>query len=700
MGDYAEEYATAASVGIGLAAGFAGVDIVMDVRDLSHSISNWKWSWSHVGKTALNAVGVVPVIGMVKNLKYLDDVAGVAKNADEGVVALKRGMPQQLVPNLANVSPSRVPGICFAAGTPVLVTEGAEDPVVCTAAVTAPKESRLDKVLACATLVVGLGGWYADERRTRRKRKQWEIGMDRFDEQDAEDDFMEGFAEDDSAGDLGSDAFLEDLGEEAASRRWHEGSDDNAWFAADPSDQGGGTAVVKCERATAVRARSYQTEVRLPKRQIATPAADVGRSRRPAGAKAAGNRWGRWWLAFCVLLACTLVGKAFFSPTVSVPVEDRSTSTTSSPQASRSIENIRVGQRVVAENPDPGSSARTADLVVDPATWRLLRLRAEDCWADGTLDVIEIQTLQPPQWIEEHQAQPGSLVPLPLDLLEMGLPETLQAEVLANEPCPAIESGLGCVVLTTVNHLNPDLYELTLADEEGREATVRPTGLHKFYSADRGRWVNTEEIGEGERLRGKDGWLRVVESRRVAGVHRVYNMTVAGEHVFHVSSLGLLSHNNNPCARPAPTGSFGGVVANNAQEAAFLQNAAGTFGGSSVSSSGRRFSGNIVIQRSDIPFSVENVRRMASGNTPFVRNRLGEWEKVNLHHVGRQDGKLIEVFSSHNAYNPTTGGPLHIPGPGSPIRDATFTSDYWKQRLQDAIDAGHVSERVRRQAGL
>jgi hypothetical protein len=77
------------------------------------------------------------------------------------------------------------------------------------------------------------------------------------------------------------------------------------------------------------------------------------------------------------------------------------------------IENIRVGQRVIAHNPDGASSARTAQLKVDPSTWRRLRLQARDRWTDGTLDVIEVETLQPPEWVSEHRAQPGATVPLP-----------------------------------------------------------------------------------------------------------------------------------------------------------------------------------------------------------------------------------------------------------------------------------------------
>ena len=52
--------------------GFAGVDLPCDIRDLTYDISNWEWSWSHAGDTALDAVGLLPVIGA---LKYGDEAS-------------------------------------------------------------------------------------------------------------------------------------------------------------------------------------------------------------------------------------------------------------------------------------------------------------------------------------------------------------------------------------------------------------------------------------------------------------------------------------------------------------------------------------------------------------------------------------------------------------------------------------------------
>jgi hypothetical protein len=208
---------------------------------------------------------------------------------------------------------------------------------------------------------------------------------------------------------------------------------------------------------------------------------------------------------------------------------------------------VRVGGRVLTRGAEPDRSLETA---VDARTWRHLTLEGTERWPDGTVDRICVESLLPPEWLARHGgAAVGSTVPLPLDLNEMGLPEGMTARVVANEPCPPIEAGPGRVVLTTVNHLNPRVVELTLAAPDGTRETVRPTAFHKFYSETRGRWLSAEDLQPDERLRGLTGPLEVVSQRPVPGVHRVYNMTVEGEHVYHVSTLGVLAHNNG-CAQP------------------------------------------------------------------------------------------------------------------------------------------------------
>ena len=58
----------------------------MDIRDLTHDFTNWEWSWSHAGGTLLNGIGLIPGIGMVKNV---DEFGTLIKGADKAGDVLK-----------------------------------------------------------------------------------------------------------------------------------------------------------------------------------------------------------------------------------------------------------------------------------------------------------------------------------------------------------------------------------------------------------------------------------------------------------------------------------------------------------------------------------------------------------------------------------------------------------------------------------
>lgn len=248
----------------------------------------------------------------------------------------------------------------------------------------------------------------------------------------------------------------------------------------------------------------------------------------------------------------------------------------------RPIEQVQVGDRVVVDAPKEALAtdvARLSGLDVDwkvdgslqvagiddplrqlaaeatpkalkAADYRKIVIRAIDEWPDGTVDFINVETLQPRQWIDAHGVHVGGEAPVPLDVVEMGLSAGLKGKVLDILPCPQIRRGPGRIVLTTVNHLNPDVCELTLRDKAGREETLRPTSTHQFYSISRGEWLAAAELQNGETLDGIDGRVTVVASREVPGIHRVYNFTVQGEHLYRVAKSGVLVHNNN-CSRPA-----------------------------------------------------------------------------------------------------------------------------------------------------
>ena len=143
--------------------------------------------------------------------------------------------------------------------------------------------------------------------------------------------------------------------------------------------------------------------------------------------------------------------------------------------ALRPIESIRVGDRVITDK----LSRMQSDTEVDPATWRLVRLTGDVREEDGALfDTLNVEAILPLEWIETHRAEVGGQVPFPLDLIALGLNEDAIATVTAIEPCPPIQPGPGRVVLTTINHLNPDVVELSLRNQDGRQEAIKnPTGL-------------------------------------------------------------------------------------------------------------------------------------------------------------------------------------------------------------------------------
>jgi hypothetical protein len=246
-----------------------------------------------------------------------------------------------------------------------------------------------------------------------------------------------------------------------------------------------------------------------------------------------------------VACLCVYLWNTFFAsskiPATIAPTQNVATVQKATPKYKHTrIADIKVGERVVVSTDDtPKSTA------VDPATWKKVTLYAEETWYDGTVDTINVVTLVPPEWITLHDAQVGNLVPIPLDVREMGLDENLLAKILAIERCPEIRAGPGRVVLTTVNHLSRGVCNLKYINSAGQNETIRPTVSHRFYSLDRKDWIHIGDARFGEKLQGLgNDIITVVSCQPLGKTERVYSMTVEDEHVYHVGKLNLLTHNN------------------------------------------------------------------------------------------------------------------------------------------------------------
>lgn len=87
LGGYSGEDATILSIGGSIVAGFFGVDAPLDVRDLIYDITHLKDEDVTGWDVALDIVALLPLIGVIKNVKYADEVAEgvsvIAKNSDE-----------------------------------------------------------------------------------------------------------------------------------------------------------------------------------------------------------------------------------------------------------------------------------------------------------------------------------------------------------------------------------------------------------------------------------------------------------------------------------------------------------------------------------------------------------------------------------------------------------------------------------------
>lgn len=82
LGDYAEdEQETLLSLGGSVAASVTNVDAPLDVRDLAYDMTHWGEGDYFGARLALDAVGVLPIVGALKYIKRVDTLSDTAKTA-------------------------------------------------------------------------------------------------------------------------------------------------------------------------------------------------------------------------------------------------------------------------------------------------------------------------------------------------------------------------------------------------------------------------------------------------------------------------------------------------------------------------------------------------------------------------------------------------------------------------------------------
>nr|WP_095742588.1 polymorphic toxin-type HINT domain-containing protein [Rhodopirellula sp. SM50] len=270
--------------------------------------------------------------------------------------------------------------------------------------------------------------------------------------------------------------------------------------------------------------------------------------------------------------------------------------------ATKPIDALRVGDRVLAANPEITDLERSTWQEPRWDQWIHLSLKmplpakppVSDLGDAKGTPVLNVELLRPEQWFVEHvgfvvRPRDGSSRPakirtlvdfepnadrkrvahsplrpafrhllaieteldsremdlvglsVELDLPEMGAVGT--AYVTSIEPSVSVQPGDGQVVTATFSH-PPSSAVLDVHFQDG-SAPVGVTDNHPFWSVDRQRFVPIGEMEIGERVVTFHGETKRIESKLPRpGPQWVYNLEVYGEHVYFVGEQGLLVHNS------------------------------------------------------------------------------------------------------------------------------------------------------------
>jgi hypothetical protein len=249
------------------------------------------------------------------------------------------------------------------------------------------------------------------------------------------------------------------------------------------------------------------------------------------GMSRVGLVWVLAWIVVGGLLLLKALQPAPTTPSVSA-VDPAGTAHPAPARRSIAIEDVRVGDRVAARNPEIAQAERDQWRPIEPAGWRKLTLRMPK--ASG--GEVRIELLRPDDWIADAGAEAGATIQL--DLFELGVDGP--ADVLAVEPCPPLSEGSGQVVTGTFAHTCSNLVNVQVDTQAG---PIGVTASHPFWSDDRRRFVEAGQLRMGETLHGFGGFSRVVGVEPLAGWQVVYNLEVEGEHVYYISTSDLLVHN-------------------------------------------------------------------------------------------------------------------------------------------------------------
>ena len=256
------------------------------------------------------------------------------------------------------------------------------------------------------------------------------------------------------------------------------------------------------------------------------------------------------------------------------------------PSYSQPIETLRVGDRVIARNPEVSDAERASWVEPQWDEWLHLSLRLplDHDEVTGEPEVLDIEIVRPESWFldeveilseprEVNEPVTDGYVPavpmaplrnayryvleerrrlanegqgivaltIDLNLPEMGAYGTAVVTEIA--PCPSVRSGHGSVVTATFAH-PPDVGVLNILFE-GESTPIGVTENHPFWSVDRQEFLAIGDMELGENVMTFAGDPRRIRSKLARpDPEVVFNLEVYGEHVYFIGEQGILAHNS------------------------------------------------------------------------------------------------------------------------------------------------------------
>lgn len=246
----------------------------------------------------------------------------------------------------------------------------------------------------------------------------------------------------------------------------------------------------------------------------------------------------RIWLAGCVLVAFGLLAWGYLSPTHPHVKETR-------------IDKIQVGSWVLAGNPT-GEKDLQFGTEVDEHTWRKLTLTASK--KDGS--IADVTLLRPTWWLEKQEAKHGGRIEISVP--ECGIEGI--ARIHAIEPCPSIKPRPGPefqVVTATFKHQAARVVDIYF---DVAKEPIGTTPNHPFWNESKQTFARADELMPGDRLRQFNGQLTTVVRTAPRGqLEMVFNIEVGVDHVYHITSSGILVHNGGVTDFPCDPSEFAGA---------------------------------------------------------------------------------------------------------------------------------------------